>query len=100
MCEGAFTGGNFASIASREHIEVATIDGVAEDEIGGGNADVCGDIGGDLPDAGADGGLAIHGANLTIPGDEAGEVAICIAVALVALDGVGECGLRKKKRKY
>ena len=54
MREGFLTGGNFAGITAREHIKVATVDGVTEHEVSGGDANVCGDVRSDLPDAGAD----------------------------------------------
>lgn len=86
MGESFFAGGNFTGIATREHVQVATIYSITEDKVGSSDANIGGNIGGNLPDAGTDGGLAIHGFDITIPGDKAGEVAICTAVALIALD--------------
>ena len=50
MGEGLFAASGFTRVAIGEHIEVATIDNVAEYEIGGDDNNVAGDVGGDLPD--------------------------------------------------
>ena len=44
-----FAGGDFVGLATRESIEVATVDYVAENEVGGNDGDVGSDIGGDGP---------------------------------------------------
>ncbi len=52
VSEGFATGRGFARIATRENIEIAAIDNIAENEIGGDDSDISSDIGGDGPDIG------------------------------------------------
>lgn len=86
MGESLFAGGNFAGVATREHVQVATIYSITEDKIGSSDANIGGNIGGNLPDAGTDGGFGIHGADFTIPGNKTDKRAIAVAMAGVALD--------------
>ena len=58
MSQGFLTGGEFAGVARGEHIKIATIDNIADDEIGGDDADIYGDIAGDLLDVIAEFGFA------------------------------------------
>lgn len=44
MSQGFLTGGEFAGVARGEHIKIATIDNIADDEIGGDFGDIIGDV--------------------------------------------------------
>ncbi len=50
--ESFFAGGDFAGISAREDIEIATVDDIADDEVGGEDGDIGEDVGDDGPDAG------------------------------------------------
>ena len=64
--KGFFAGGDFARIAAREYVTITTIDNIAENEIGGDDGDVGGDVGNDSPDAFFEGGFGAD-VNITIP---------------------------------
>lgn len=49
--------GNFAGVATRKGIEIATVDDVGNDQIGSNDCDIGEDIDSDLPDAILEGGL-------------------------------------------
>ena len=55
--KGFFAGGDFARIAAREYVTIATIDNIAENEIGSNDGDVGGDVGNDSPDTFFEGGF-------------------------------------------
>ena len=94
VSEGLAAGGGFVRITTRENIEIATIDDVAKDEIGGNNSNIGSDISGDSPDIVFD---VVFGLNddATIPRGEAEKIATS---ALEALGGKGR--IRGQKTKY
>lgn len=51
LSESFLAFGGFAGVASGEDIEVATVNNIAKDEVGGDNSDIGGDVRGNHPDA-------------------------------------------------
>ena len=52
MGESFFAFGDFAGVTTRESVLIATVDDIADDEIGGDNGNISEDVSGDGPDAG------------------------------------------------